>query len=218
MFHEGSEKQTFSDDARFFRVVGFSRKRAPCWHSLGPLLAAERRAECACWRYGGGKRSNARGGFERRNERIERRERERARAAREQPRAPKISVLSSFLSLSFPFFCPALLENSNAVRGERTPSLSALWKSLPAPRTTAPSSSQPSTGAARRRRRRREQQQKQRRRRKTKHRRRHLGRCPFLLRRRSRRLLCRPLRAAPSGPIAAGVITLGCILSSAEGE
>lgn len=148
----------------------------------------------------------------------EARERERARAAREQPRAPKISVLSSFLSLSFPFFCPALLENSNAVRGERTPSLSALWKSLPAPRTTAPSSSQPSTGAARRRRRRREQQQKQRRRRKTKHRRRHLGRCPFLLRRRSRRLLCRPLRAAPSGPIAAGVITLGCILSSAEGE
>jgi len=145
-------------------------------------------------------------------------ERERARAAREQPRSPKISVLSSFLSLSFPFFCPALLENSNAVRGERTPSLSALWKSLPAPRTTAPSSSQPSTGAARRRRRRREQQQKQRRRRKTKHRRRHLGRCPFLLRRRSRRLLCRPLRAAPSGPIAAGVITLGCILSSAEGE
>ena len=148
----------------------------------------------------------------------EARERERARAAREQPRAPKISVLSSFLSLSFPFFCPALLENSNAVRGERTPSLSALWKSLPAPRTTAPSSSQPSTGAARRRRRRREQQQKQRRRRKTKHRRRHLGRCPFLLRRRSRRLLCRPLRATPSGPIAAGVITLGCILSSAEGE
>ena len=144
----------------------------------------------------------------------EARERESARAA--QSAKDFCSVQFSFAQ--FPFFLPALLENSNAVRGERTPSLSALWKSLPAPRTTAPSSSQPSTGAARRRRRRREQQQKQRRRRKTKHRRRHLGRCPFLLRRRSRRLLCRPLRAAPSGPIAAGVITLGCILSSAEGE
>jgi len=83
------------------------------------------------------------------------RERESASSARAAQSAKDFcSVQFSFAQ--FPFFLPALLENSNAVRGERTPSLSALWKSLPAPRTTAPSSSQPSTGAARRRRRRRE--------------------------------------------------------------
>ena len=130
MFHEGSEKQTFSDDARFFRVVGFSRKRAPCWHSLGPLLAAERRAECACWRYGGGKRSNARGGFERRNERIERREREREREQRESsPERQRFLFCPVFfrsVSLFFArsprkFQCSERRENSFSLRAMEEP-------------------------------------------------------------------------------------------------
>lgn len=119
----------------------FSGKRAPCWHSLGLLLAAERLVGCLCSRYGGEKEGKLKA-IPSRKKRTRSERENRARKERAPEEAPQFcgaltrkSWGARRLVESSISFVLRLLENFNAVRdlvaSSSSPSLRAMEEELP---------------------------------------------------------------------------------------